>query len=396
MEFLRLICSVLFVVAVFGVVLLFVLNPLILYISILLRGKKVIHTSDSLPSVSIIIVVHNEDSIIAEKITNSLSLKYPPELLEIVVFSDGSTDATEQHVAPFISEKVRFYAAPEQRGKNSALNNAVAQCYGEVLVFTDVDTRVEGDALLKLMQYFGDPSVGGVCGEKVIIKGEARLGDAQGVYTRFANMIKQLESSIGSISSNDGTLYAIRKKLFMPVPDGVTDDLYLCIAVVRQGFRFLYETAAKAFIKAPSRNPVHEIQRRRRIVCRSLRGISLQKTILNPLKYGIFSISLFINKVNRRLLPLYLLIILLCSLLLSFSSSLMLLLLLLQSIFYTTAFLYWKYLQHIRHLQLLKKMSSLVFYFSIGNIGTFLGLFDFLRGKQFRMWKPVKEDASNC
>jgi hypothetical protein len=114
--------------------------------------------------------------------------------------------------------------------------------------------------------------------------------------------------------------------------------------------------------------------------------------LLNPFKYGLFSLSLIINKIVRRLLPICLLFLFISSLFLSFYNMIFKIVLFPQIGFYFVAFSYWILFQHIPSLKIVRRISSLVYYFCLGNYGTLLGLFDFLMGRQIVKWKPVKTD----
>jgi cellulose synthase/poly-beta-1,6-N-acetylglucosamine synthase-like glycosyltransferase len=65
------------------------------------NSAQAMETGDQELSVSLIISVYNEESVIRAKIENALELDYPPELLEIIVSSDGSTDGTHDIVEQF-------------------------------------------------------------------------------------------------------------------------------------------------------------------------------------------------------------------------------------------------------------------------------------------------------
>jgi cellulose synthase/poly-beta-1,6-N-acetylglucosamine synthase-like glycosyltransferase len=382
-----------------GPMLVFLINPLYISLMFLIWGRKPVHTASIYPSVSIINVMRNAEDIVVDKIHNTLSLAYPLEKLEIILYSDGSTDRTEDKVKPFLSDSIHLFSSPIHEGKISGINTAVQESSGEILFFSDIDAMLEKDAILKLVKYFADPNVGGVCGKQIIYKSKKGIEEAQRDYKRFDTSIKQLESLIGSISSNDGTLYAIRRKLFKPIPPAVTDDLYVCLSIVKQHYRFLFEPEARAFIKGSARTVPQEIQRRRRIISTSLRGIYLMRELLNPFMYGSFSIRLIINKIIRRLLPLFLITLFLSSILLSQRSSVIEVFLYLQIIFYLIAFLYGSLLQHLppygsglRQLGIINRIPSLAFYFCLGNYGMFLGVIDFLRGREITKWEPVKAD----
>jgi len=379
--------EILVLIAVSCILLLF-LNPLVLWTISLARGRQSLRTISVLPSVSMIIIVRNGAGQIAGKVQNTLALDYPPDRCEIIVFSDGSTDGTEQSISSLADHRIHVLSHPRHEGKNPSLNKAVQQSSGEILCFTDVDATIAPEALLKLVRHFGDPAVGGVCGDKIVAKDRTGIGEAQVVYARFARAIKEAESRLGSISSNDGTLYAIRRALFQPIPPAVTDDLYVCMSVVRQGFRFLFDREAKAHIHASSRTPRHELERRRRIVSTSLRGIVYMRAVLNPFRYGFFSVGLWINKVMRRLLPVLLIVLFLSTLCLSADSSLMKGMFILQLLFYFAAFLHWTVGRYVHLPGVAGKAGSVAFYFCLGNYGTLLGLADFLRGRKISKWDP--------
>ena len=368
------------------------MNPLLLIIVSLLRRTVEIKPSIINLPVSMLIVVHNAENIIAQKIENSLNINYPSEKFKVVIVSDGSTDKTENIIKSFVCENLQLVSLKQHEGKNKAINQGMKSCIGEIVIFSDVDAILEPDSIIKLMKYFSDQTVGGVCGQRIIYEESKGLKYAQSIYLEFDSTIKKLESRIGSISSNDGKLYAIRRKLFEPIHPAVTDDLYTALSIIKQHYRFVFEPDAKAFVKIPSRNPRHELERRRRIVCRSLRGLFIQKVLLNPFNYGIISFNLFINKVNRRLLPFYLCLTFTSSFYLSLTNPLLRIFFIAQTIFYALAFFYPLIFQHLDKIKNIKHLASLSFYFCLGNYGTLLGLIDFIKGEKVVKWEPFKVD----
>jgi cellulose synthase/poly-beta-1,6-N-acetylglucosamine synthase-like glycosyltransferase len=381
-----LLSKLIFIFSLSMVLAVFLLPPLMFALMYLLKSKKPARYSSDLPRVSLVVVARNAEDVVESMIKNALSLNYPADKLEIIIFSDGSTDKTEMKARALASRNIHVFSSLSHEGKNSGINQAVMKCSGELLAFTDIDVVLAPDSLLFLVRHFGDPAVGGVCGNKIVIKDNNRLEDAQSVYTKFASYLKSMESRTGRISSNDGTLYVIRKELFRELPPAVTDDLYVCLSIVEQNFRFLFEPEARAFMSAPSKNLEHELRRRRRIVSTSLRGIFLLRKLLNPFEYGAFSISLFINKVLRRFLPVFLILLFVSSILLAFHNPIITSMLVLQAIFYLVALFYGVFLQHMPFLRPARRIASLAFYFCIGNYGAFNGLIDFLSGKRITKW----------
>ncbi len=372
-----------------GLLLVFAVYPFLVWLVACLRRARPWNGQELLPSASLLVAARNAGSLIGEKVRNSLELDYPD--LQCVFVSDGSSDATAEKMRAAGGERIEVLELHEHLGKASALNQGAARCRGEVLVFSDADALVARDALRELLRHYRDPAVGGVCGQRVIGDLPGDLQHAQSRYIALDSALKCAESRVGSITSNDGKLYSLRRSLFRPIAPGATDDLYSCLNVVEQGFRFVFEPRARAYIRTPSRSPAHELARRRRVVSRSLRGIFLMKGLLNPLRYGSFSVGLLVNKVFRRLVPVFLALVLACSAALAPTRPWALVLLLAQLLFYALA-LGHPLLARRRALRGLGRTTSVAFYFCVGNLGTLLGLGDFLRRRETVKWDPVKAD----
>ncbi|MGD9161942.1 MAG: glycosyltransferase [Desulfobacteraceae bacterium] len=371
----------------------FIIYPLmILVISFFIRRKHIHHELKN-PSISMIIVVRNGEDLIQEKIENAISIIYPSDQYEVIIFSDGSTDRTVEKVNPFLNDRVHLYECGEHTGKIQGLNKAVEKSKGEILVFSDADAILDREAIIYMTEHFSDPQVGGVCGRKIINEHKKSLAEAQVRYFSFDLWTKKVESRTGSITSNDGKLYAIRRDLFSPVPPGVMDDLYIALNVVRRKKRFIFESRALVSARIPSRSEKHEIERRRRIVCGSLTGIFLMRDVLNPFRYGLYSINLFLNKILRRLLPFFLILLFASSLCLSFSNLFYFMVFFLQALFYSMALIYPLFFQKRKDRGTINRVCSIIFYFCIGNIGMLLGALDFFMGKKVIKWKPVKTDS---
>lgn len=377
-----------------GILTVSIINPMYLSMLWLVKRKKKIVSLSDKPIVSLIIVVHNGEDLIAEKIKNSQSLIYNPDKLEIIIYSDGSTDKTQKNITPFLSKQVKLFSSRHHIGKFEGINRAVRESKGDILVFTDADAILDCHALTELLKHFSDSGVGGVCGFRVITEKDKSLADAQISYISMDTMIKRLESRIGSISSNDGKLYAIRRELFVEIPPAVTDDLYEALNVVFQHKRFIFESSAKVAVRLPSRTVEHEILRRRRIVSRSLMGIFKMRVLLNPFKYGMYSLELLINKVIRRLLPILLIMLLFSNLLLIDRSMFYALFFAAQILFYLWGASYPLYFEKKKSDNILGKISSKLFYFCVGNYGMFMGIMDFIQNKQPVKWTPVKTDLN--
>jgi cellulose synthase/poly-beta-1,6-N-acetylglucosamine synthase-like glycosyltransferase len=256
------------------------------------------------PSVTLIIAAYNEEKIIAERLDNALAMDYPRDRLQILVASDGSTDGTDDIVASYASKGVLLLSLP-RRGKIRTLNAAVARATGKILVFSDANIMCRADTLRELVANFADASVGGVAGHTTYTLDPASESSSYGerLYWRYDTWLKKLESQTGSIVSAHGGLYAIRRVLFRPVADGaVTDDFAISTSVIAHGYRLVFEPKALATeVAVPEAK--REFRRRVRLMTRGLRGVFLRRRLLNPRKYGFYSVVLASHKLARRLVP---------------------------------------------------------------------------------------------
>ncbi len=234
------------------------------------RGRKTPPSPVPLPRVSLLIPAYNEARVIARKIQNSLALDYPAGRLEIVVVSDGSSDGTAE-----IAQRmggVRVLALPTNRGKVAALNAAVPELRGEIIVFSDASAMLAPDAVRRLVENFADPSVGAASGRYRVVKpDEVNIGAPEDLYWKYEAFLKTQESRLGSTLGAHGHLHAIRKELYpFPPAETINDDYVIPLAALARGFRAVYEPAAQVFEEAQE---MTGFKRRIRIVAGNLQQL---------------------------------------------------------------------------------------------------------------------------
>jgi len=219
-----------------------------------------------------------------------------------VIASDGSDDGTVAIVSQYTDQRVKLLALPRQ-GKARALNAAVAASCGEILVFSDANSLYTADAIRALVRRFADPAVGGVAGNQRYIgeRGASLSGDGERSYWSLDRKLKVLQSLAGNAISATGAIYAIRRSLFQPVPDGVTDDFVTSTRVIAQGFRLVFAPDAVAYEPVAKSSEV-EFGRKVRIITRGLQAVLLMRELLNPFRYGFYAVQLFWHKILRRLM----------------------------------------------------------------------------------------------
>jgi cellulose synthase/poly-beta-1,6-N-acetylglucosamine synthase-like glycosyltransferase len=201
-----------------------------------------------LPTVTLLIVAYNEAKVIEEKIKNSLALEYPRDSLRIVIASDGSTDGTDAIVSRFSAEGIGLFSFPRNRGKISALNDAMSRIDSEIVVLSDANVYYQPTAIRKLVRNFADPRVGAVSGKVLLLNKELSYGDAEKAYYSIQHLVQEGEGRMGTLIGADGAMYAIRRSLFTPpAPDTILDDLQIAMGIARQGYLVLFEKEAVGF-----------------------------------------------------------------------------------------------------------------------------------------------------
>jgi len=199
------------------------------------RGLDVI-TSAEMPRVTVVISAYNEAARIAARVFDVLAQDYPADRLNVLVVSDGSTDATA--VAANVGDsRVKVLALSENVGKASAINAALGQVHAPIVCFTDVRQRYAAGALRALVAPFADASVGAVSGELIINQGDGSAGDV-GLYWRMEKRLRHDEARLGWLHGVTGAVYAIRRELYRPMPAGtVLDDMWVPLHVAFAGRR---------------------------------------------------------------------------------------------------------------------------------------------------------------
>ena len=263
-----------------------------------------VHCQSIHPPVSIIIAARNEESNLPRKIQNLRRLDYPKSLLQIIIASDGSTDRTAEILFEHRDEIVPVIL-DASNGKAAALNRAVAQATGEILVFLDARQSIQPDAVTELVSSFADPEVGAVSGELLLeTADDAPSGDALGVYWKIEKIVRKLESATGSVVGVTGAIYAIRRSLYQEIPQGtILDDVYVPMNVVRAGKRVVFQPAAIARDRLFSEKG-REFSRKARTLTGNYQLIRLSPWILSPANPLLF--RFVSHKLLRLLVPFFL------------------------------------------------------------------------------------------
>jgi len=249
---------------------------------------------DDLPTVSLIIAAYNEEDVIERKIANSLELDYPDEKLDVVVFSDASSDGTDDVVRSYADRGVTLERIEGRVGKTECQNRVAERVDGEILVFSDANAMYESDAVRRIVSRFTD-GVGCVVGE---LRHTTADDDVAGesVYWRYRRLIKRLESAVGSVVIGNGAIYAVRREDFVPLHPDLTSDFAEPLAIRQRGKSVKYAPDAVAWERTAGSVDV-ECSRKIRIATRSWHTVREYLGLMNPVEYGFYALALVSNTV---------------------------------------------------------------------------------------------------
>jgi len=236
------------------------------------------------PAVTLLIVAYNEEAQVPGRIENLLALDYPRDRLEIVLASDGSTDATVTRARAYEPHGIAVIGFETRRGKPAVLNDLVPKAHGDMVVLADARQRFEPGTLRALVTPFRDERVGAVSGELVLRHGPGAtaVGGGVGFYWRYEKFIRRSESLADSTVGATGAIYAIRRELFEPIPeDTILDDVLIPLRIVRRGYRVRFEPDARAadWVAATARQ---EFGRKVRTIAGNFQLFARERWLLNP------------------------------------------------------------------------------------------------------------------
>jgi len=357
--------------------------PILVFLLATLRKRKVKKGSYE-PKITVLIPAFNEAENIEETLRNKINLVYPKEKLEIIVISDGSTDDTDKIVGKYEKSGVKLIRQDPRSGKTVALNMAVPQASGEILVFSDANSIYEADALQRLAENFNDPEVGYVTGKMIYTMPNGNvIGDGCSVYMRYENVLRKLETNIGSIIGVDGGIDAVRKELYQPMNPDQLPDFVLPLRVLEQGYRVVYEP--DAILYEPSLEASDdEYKMRVRVSLRSLWALKDMRRLLSLSKFRMIAWQVWSHKVLRYFCFVFLIGTYLANAGLWSVSVSYKLLFILQNLGYAVAILFPILHRMWRPLKILYPLN----YFTLLNLAATHAFLKFLMGQKQVIWTP--------
>lgn len=219
------------------------------------------------PPTDIVLCAYNEEACIASKIENCLSIAQKYGNISIHVYSDGSSDGTPLILKSY-ADRIDAVISTERSGKSVGMQKLLARCNGDFTVFTDANVMLDEDRFGNFLNYFSDPKTGCVSGNlQYTNKDEGDVASVGAGYWSFEEKLKLLESRTGSTVGADGSLFAIRTKLFSPPPTDIIDDMFTSLSILCDGFRVVQADDWTAYERAATSSG-EEMGRKIRIACR--------------------------------------------------------------------------------------------------------------------------------
>lgn len=340
------------------------------------------------PEATMIVAAYNEEGYIEEKIRDTLALDYPAGKLSFFIVTDGSSDRTPEIVAKF--PQVKLFHEDARRGKIHAVNRVMKFIKTPIVIFSDANTGLNRDAVKNIVRHYQDENVGGVAGEKRILKKDEdnASGSGEGLYWKYESFLKKKDSDVNSVIGAAGELFSLRTSLYEePAENMLIEDFYISVKITMNGYRFVYEPEAYA-IETASASVSEEWKRKVRISAGGFQAIVKLRALLNPLRYGLLSFQYISHRVLRwTLAPLCLPLIVISNLILAVEGyRLYQLIFLLQLGFYAIGFA--GYLLQDRKVSI--KGFFVPYYFIVMNLSVYFGFFRFLNNKQSVVWEKAK------
>jgi biofilm PGA synthesis N-glycosyltransferase PgaC len=370
---------------------------IVLYILVrirrLFKGKRQAPGLDQdFPTLTLVIAAYNEESIIEEKIADTLGLSYPDGKLKLVFVTDGSSDRTPELVALY--PQIKLMHTPVRSGKILAMHRAMDEVDTEVVVFTDANTFLNKEALLLIARHYADGSVGAVSGEKRVM--QDALSDAtagEGFYWKYESMLKKWDSELYSVVGAAGELFSVRRSLYRSVePDTILDDFMISMQIAEKGYRIVYEPDAYAS-ELSSENIQEELKRKVRIAAGGIQSILRLKKLMNPFHDPLLSFQYISHRVLRwTVTPFLMILALVLNMIIVARSGGVVYQLILagQVAFYLLALAGW-----VLERQKIKVKALFVpYYFCMMNYAVLAGIGRYFKGSQSAAWEKVKRKSA--
>ncbi len=373
--------EILFYISLFMVVYAYFIYPLTMILFGIIKNIPV-EKGKVEYSVTIIMTAFNEESRIEDKLLNTINLEYKDKNLQIIIASDGSTDSTNMIVDKYKKNGVELLCISERKGKENAQREALKHARGEIIVFTDVATLLEKNAIERIVSNFADPEIGCVSSVDRVM-GKDGIQSGENFYVRYEMWLRRLESKVSSPVGLSGSFFAARRSVCEDFSAEMDSDFRTLLNCIKKGMRGTTDEESIGYYLDLS-DQRREFERKVRTVLRGLTVFFSNLEFLNIFQYGLFSYQYLCHKLLRWLVPFSLMVLFLVNIPLAIESKGYFALLLLQISFYVIGFLS-LYSNIYSSGNILLKIPA---YFITVNASILVAWFRYLAGQRVITWTP--------
>ena len=339
------------------------------------------------PTVTVMVVAHNEEKVILNKLNNLLEIDYPKEKIQFLISSDNSVDKTNKIVTEFIQErkeyKIKLYEVNERKGKTNAQNEARKVVETEYLVMTDANSMLDSSSIKELMAAFTSEEIAYVSGGLQIVNNDVSdVSASEKSYWDGDLKIREIEGRIQTITAGNGAIYACKTSEYHDFDPIYSHDASMPLYYALNGKRAICNHDAIAYEKA-GEIIEDEFKRKVRMNRIILKAILPDVRILNFFKYKWFSYFYFGHRTCRYLLWISHLLLLVSNAALLNQSIIYMIAFFGQLLFYLLVLI--KYITKSNN-----KYLTLIYYYFVTIIAQWIGVYNILMGKAKPFWEKAE------
>lgn len=351
------------------------------------KDKKIEKDYKFIPDVTVMVVAHNEQKVIQEKLENLLKIDYPRKKIKFLIASDNSTDKTNEITENFIKNhpefSIKLFKVKNRKGKTNAQNEAQKIVGTEFLVMTDANSMLKEDSVKELMSSFTSSEIVYVAG-RLILKNDNKtdVSDAESTYWDSDLHIREIEGKIHSITAGNGAIYACRNSEYHSFDPIQCHDSAMPPMYTLRGKRAIANHDAIAIEKA-GEVIQDEFGRKVRMNRILLEYILPDIRILNIFKYKWFSYFYFGHRTCRYLLWISHLMLFISHAYLASDNMIMLTTFILHMSFYLLSVI-------AAIIKPKNKIMMMMYYYSVTILAQWLGVFNSITRKSKPFWEKAE------
>ncbi|MCP4439541.1 MAG: glycosyltransferase [Aureispira sp.] len=399
--------AIIFWICVFCLFHSYVLYPII--VKIAAAGKsnnQTVYTTDPsvLPTVSFIMSLYNEDTVIEDKLKTLLATNYPIDKLCIYIGSDCSDDGTNAIVNSYAEQHphIQFYPFQQRRGKPSVINDLIATAQKEqegasdhILIISDANVMLEPQTIYELAKHFKNQEIvlvdSNIQNQRLSGLGEGIAASERSYISREVGIKHSEGIAWGRMMGPLGGCYAVRASHFAKVPaNNLVDDFYIAMKAFEKGGLAINELQAICYEEVPNDMSI-EFRRKTRISAGNFTNLAIFKGLLLPPTSSLGFVFLS-HKVLRWFGPFFILLAYISSAIIGWWG---------QNIFYQILFLLINLglfgvpiLDSLcKRLNINIRLLRYITYFNAMNLALFSGFFKYLKGNQNGIWQRTQRNS---